>query len=97
MKNRDETQVLGALFLSFGQACVNFKIFVVEETRFLEHIRAEEWYPLEKFSHILHTVQEKYSDPAPILEQIGIEMMNLWYSHGPGKHIIQRGIIELPV
>jgi signal transduction histidine kinase/DNA-binding response OmpR family regulator len=92
MKKRDETQVVGTLFLSFGQACVNSKIFIAEEAHFLEHITAEGWYPLEKFSHILDIVREKYSDPAPILEQIGIEMMNLWYSHGPGKHIIQRGI-----
>ena len=92
MKNRDKTQILGALPLSFGQACINFKFLIAEETRFLEHINAEEWYPLEKVLNILNIVKEKYSDPAPIFEQIGIEMMNLWYSQGPGKHIITRGI-----
>ncbi len=92
MKNSDKTQILGALLLSSGQACINFKFLVAEETNFLEKIRAEEWYPLEEFLTFLNSVREKYSDPAPILEQIGIEMMNLWYSQGPGKQIIKRGI-----
>jgi len=42
--------------------------------------------------NILNIVKEKYSDSAPIFEQIGIEMMNLWFSYGPGKKIIKRGI-----
>ena len=91
MKNSDKTQILGALFLSFGQACVNFKFLIVEEIHFLKQIRADEWYPLEKFLHILNIVREKYSDPAPVFEQIGIEMMNQWYAQGPGKKIIRKG------
>jgi len=46
VKNNDETQILGTLFLSFGQACINFKFLIAEETHFLEQIRADEWYPL---------------------------------------------------
>lgn len=92
MKNLDKTQVLGALFLSFGQACINSKFLIAEETHFLEQIRADEWYPLKNFNAILNTIKMKFTDPAPIFEQIGIDMMNLWYSQGPGKHIIKRGI-----
>jgi len=92
MKNLDKTQVLGALFLSFGQACINYKFLIAEETYFLEQIRADEWYPLNSFNAILNKIKTKFTDPAPILEQIGIDMMNLWYSQGPGKHIIKRGI-----
>ena len=65
---------------------------MAEETRFLEQITAQEWYPLKKFLSILNVVRKKYSDPAPIFEQIGIEMMNLWYHQGPGKQIISRGV-----
>jgi hypothetical protein len=60
--------------------------------QFLEQIKAEEWYPLEKVLNILNLVGEKYSNPAPIFERIGIEMMNLWYSKGPGKNIVKRGV-----
>jgi hypothetical protein len=60
--------------------------------RFLEQIKPDEWYPLEQVLDILNIVGEKYSDPAPIFERIGIEMMSLWYSQGPGKEIIKRGV-----
>ena len=92
MKNRSKTQILGALPLSFGHACVNSKFLIAEEAHFLGQIKADEWYPLENVLNILNIIREKYSDPAPIFEQIGIDMMNLWYAKGPGKKIIKRGV-----
>jgi len=92
MKKHEETQILGALPLSFGQACLNFNFLLPEEMGFLEQIEPEEWYPIEKVLSILNSVGEKYSDPAPIYERIGMEMMSLWYSHGPGKQLIKRGV-----
>ena len=92
MKIRDNTQILGALPLSFGQVCINSNFLISEETRFLKQIRSDKWYPLEKVLNILNIIKEKYTDPAPIFEQIGIEMMNLWYSQGPGKEIIKKGV-----
>jgi len=92
MRTSDSTQISGTLPLSFGQACVNFQFLIAEETPFLAQIKPDAWYPLQRFSKILNTIREKYSDPAPILEQIGIEMMNQWYSQGPGKQIIKKGI-----
>ena len=92
MKNSDKTQILGALPLSFGQACINFNFLIAEETKFLEQLKPDKWYPLKKVLNILDTIKEKYSHPAPIFEQIGIEMMNLWYSQGPGKQFINKGI-----
>jgi len=92
MKKNAKPLILGVLPLSFTQACINFNFLIKEETSFLKDIQPAGWYPLEKFSNILNMVQMKYSNPAPILEQIGIEMMNLWYTQGPGKGIIKRGI-----
>ena len=92
MKSCEKTQILGALPLSFGQACINFNFLIAKETHFLKQIRADKWYPLENVLNIFNIVREKYSDPAPIFEQVGIEMMNLWYSQGPGKQIVKRGI-----
>jgi len=92
MNRQNNTQVSGIFPLSFGQACLNFNFLIGEESQFLEQIKVDEWYPLEEILNIFNLVKEKYSDPAPIFEQIGIEMMNLWYLHGPGKNIIKRGI-----
>jgi hypothetical protein len=92
MKNSDRTLILGALPLSFVRACINFQFLITEGTTFLEQIKPDEWYPLQHFSNILNNVREKYSDPAPVFERIGIEMMNQWYSQGPGKQIIKKGI-----
>ncbi len=59
MKNHNKTHILGSLFLSFGQACINFKFLIAEETHFLEQIRADEWYPLKKvFNNILNIVKK---------------------------------------
>ena len=41
---------------------------------------------------MLRIVLERYSDPGPILEQIGIEMMRFWYNVGPGKQYVRRGV-----
>ncbi|MEJ2136569.1 MAG: PAS domain S-box protein [Desulfofustis sp.] len=90
--SRGNAQILGALFLSFGQACSNYKFLMSEEILFLNQIKPDQWYPLGKFLQTLELVRTRYANPAVILEQIGIEMMNLWYSHGPGKKIIKRGI-----
>ena len=54
MKNSNKTQILGALLLSFGQACINFKFLIAQEMHFLEQIRADEWYPLAKFLKLLN-------------------------------------------
>ena len=92
MKYSGNTEILGTLFLSFGQACKNYKFLKPGEPNFPETINAERWYPLEFFLNTLNVIRNKYSDPSPIFEQIGIEMMNLWYLQGPGKQIISRGV-----
>jgi len=92
MNQKSNTQVLGIFPLSFKQACLNFNFLVGEESQFLEQMKADDWYPLENVLSILNIIKEKYADPAPIFEQIGIEMMNLWYSKGKGKQIVKKGI-----
>ncbi len=93
MQQRDEVQISGALFLAFGQACVNLNFYIDENTAaLLQQIQPAEWYPLETFNNVLRIVLERYSDPGPILEQIGIEMMRFWYNVGPGKQYVKRGV-----
>ncbi len=92
MRQQHEVQVSGALFLSFGQACINLNFYIEEDTRALfDRLRPEEWYPLEAFTTVLGIVAARYSDPAPVLEQIGIEMMRFWYDVGPGKQHVKQG------
>lgn len=49
MKSNDNAQILGALLLSFGQACRNYQFLISEETQFLGriqgciHLRADRW------------------------------------------------------
>jgi PAS domain S-box-containing protein len=92
MKTRDKTQILGTFALSFGQACKKFNFLIPAEMSFLEQIKPDKWYPLEKVLKIFNIIKEKYTDSAPILEQIGIEIMNIWFTKGPGKEVIKRGI-----
>lgn len=92
MKNLNGTKVLGILPMSFGEVCKNYNFLIAEEARFLEHINPEDWYPLEKVLKIFNFINENYSDPSPIFEQIGIEMMKLWYNKGAGKQIIKKGV-----
>ena len=92
MQEPHEVQVSGALFLAFRQACVNLNFYIDDETRTrFQVLEPAAWYPLGTFSRLLRLVTERYSDPAPILEQIGIEMMRFWYEVGPGKQHIKRG------
>ncbi len=92
MRQHDDVQVSEALFLAFGQACVNLHFYLEEDTRSLfDELRPEEWYSLATFDKVLRIVVERYSDPAPILEQIGIEMMRFWCEVGPGKQHVKRG------
>ena len=89
----EAVEVSGILFLSFVQACTNLDCYVDETvTDFLVDVRPDGWYALERYTHLLATVAERYARPAIILEQLGAEMMRLWYEMGPGKVLVQEGL-----
>ena len=92
MQDQDGVQVVGALILAIGQACVNLSFFIDEPTgQFLREAQPTEWYPVQKFTSLLEVVAARYVDPAPILERIGSEMIRLWYMTG-GAGLIHNAV-----
>lgn len=87
-----ELQVMGALLQGFGGACVNLKILGGDEVGpLLGGIEPPGFYPLARYRALTDLINRKYGDPAPIKEQAGVEMMNLWYNFGPGKALVTSG------
>lgn len=90
-----ETDVLvsGTLLLAFKGACVNLNFLIEDEVQaYLDTVQPAQWHPLDRYEHMVNVVTNKYIDPAPILEQIGIEIINVYYHFGPGKNDFQRGV-----
>lgn len=83
----------GTLLLGFANACVNLNIIVGPDAQALvKDIEPNAWYPLARFLELNRVLLESYKNPEPIFEQVGQEMMHMWYVHGPGKSIIKRGV-----
>ena len=83
----------GVFILSFARACMNLKIVVGAEAEQLAAASPREaWYPVERFTDTLAKLDRRFPDFDPIKEQIGVEMMKLWYELGPGRAIVKRGV-----
>jgi hypothetical protein len=87
-----DVRVRGSICLAVGQACVNLHFFADDAVRArLATMHPDEWYPLDVFLHLLDIVTTRYVDPAPILEQVGVEFARLWYEV-EGKHLVHTGV-----
>lgn len=87
-----QCQVFGATTLSYGQAWLNLKIIAGNEAAgLLKDMQPMGWYSGEIFKELEKIVVSKYKDYGPIMEKVGIEMMKMWYHHGPGKDLIKKG------
>ncbi|MDC0673888.1 hypothetical protein [Nannocystis radixulma] len=87
-----EPVVHGALMAGFAQACVNLNIVAGRRANaLLADIDMGRWFPLTKWMELERMVGESYANVEPIRLKLGIEMMTLWYHHGPGKMLIHRG------
>lgn len=93
MEDHDDVRVRGALCLAIGQACINLNFFIDETTKAaLAEIHPEEWCPLSTYLNLLDVVAARYADPAPIIEQIGVEMVRIWSEHGIDRSRIRNGL-----
>lgn len=89
----DQLEVFGALLMGYAQACVNLNIVAGTRAAALTaELEVNQWYPFARLKELEEIVLKAYADNAPIMERVGIEVMSSWYHHGPGKHIISRGI-----
>jgi hypothetical protein len=87
----DQVEMYGALLRSFLNAGESLKLLLQGEVEKIESFEPDKWYPLEEFRKLLR-LASRYKNHGSILEQIGVEMMNGWYHHGPGKGLISSGI-----
>ena len=44
----------------------------------------------------MEIVSDRFAEPEPIVERIGVEMMKVWCEFGPGKQLITRGVTTNP-
>lgn len=86
-------EMFGAILMSFAQACINLNILAAEDQAAdFKGFEPMQWYPAERYARMIAFINQKYTDPAPIKEKVGIEMMRLWYEFGPGKQIVKKGV-----
>jgi diguanylate cyclase (GGDEF)-like protein len=53
--------------------------------------RPDRWYPIAELNRALAVVQN-YSEPGPVLRQIGIVMIAEWHTRGPGGALVHTGL-----
>lgn len=93
IEEKKELEVFGATIHGFAQACINLNIVAgTKASNLTRNIEVNRWYPFEHLKECERIVFKHYENPKPILEKVGAEMMFSWYSFGPGKEIIKRGV-----
>ena len=91
-EQEEQLELLGIFLQSFGNACVNLKLLLGEQAEVLLSSKPDHWYSAGRFFDAVRSIEARFPDPAPIKERLGIEMMKLWYEHGPGRAIVKRGV-----
>lgn len=87
-----EMMVHGSLMLGYARACMNLNIVAGRRaTEMLEGIDLQKWYPLSRWHALERIVVQSYRNAPPIMLKVGIEMMSMWYHHGPGQTLIDSG------
>lgn len=85
-------KILGVTIRGFAQALSSLHIIAGSTVEsFFKDIDVMDWHPIEKFTELEKIVLQNYINAGPILERVGMAMMNDWYYHGPGKEIINSG------
>lgn len=91
-EGHEQLELLGIFLRSFGNACVNLKLLLGDGAAALLESSPDGWYPAKRFFDAVRSIEARFPDPEPIKERLGIEMMKLWYEHGPGRSIVKRGV-----
>ena len=93
MEAQEPVRVRGALCLAVAQACVNLNFWIDEALQErLAQISPVDWCPLSLYRGLVDVVTNRYPDPAPIREQIGVEVIRFWYQSAADKSKIRNGV-----
>jgi hypothetical protein len=88
-----EVKVSGPMLLCFAHACINHNIVMKNEV--IKYTADKDiltkWFPLQEYLDLCGAVTKKYNPPEPILVQIGIDMMKIWYE-AAGKNLVKSGL-----
>lgn len=88
-----ELKVAGALIQGYAQACLNLHIVAGRRaSQIINDIDMTDWYPLSHWTSLERIVLQSYTNAGPIMLRVGMEMMNAWYHHGPGKEALKQGV-----
>ncbi|AKV03996.1 hypothetical protein AKJ09_10659 [Labilithrix luteola] len=88
----NQLELTGIFLRSFANACVNLKVLFGEQADSLIASELGAWYPAQRFLDAVRSIERRFPNPEPIKERLGVEMMSLWYEHGPGRSIVTRGV-----
>jgi hypothetical protein len=88
-----QVEVSGPMLLCFAHACVNHQIVMKNEVaKFIDDKDiVSKWFPLQEYVNLCQSVEKKYSPAEPVLVQIGVDMMKIWYE-AIGKTLVKTGI-----
>ncbi|MBS2018511.1 MAG: hypothetical protein JST00_36940 [Deltaproteobacteria bacterium] len=88
-----DVKLAGYFVASVAQAFVHLRMLGGPEVETLcAGVEPTGHYPYPRFAALLATVEKRFKDMEPVLEQLGMQMMTDWYEHGPGKGIVTRGV-----
>jgi hypothetical protein len=78
--------------MGYAQACMNLNIVAGQQAmQLISGLQISDWYPLSRWHELEGLVLRSYRNSGPILVKVGMEMMRLWYQHGPGRSLVDRG------
>lgn len=86
------TKVHGSMLLCFAHACKNHQITLGHELeKFASPDVLGSWFDLSDYKNLCNKVSTIYTNPTPVLEKIGEEMMKIWFQ-AAGKNLIKSGV-----
>jgi hypothetical protein len=92
INSSNEMLVHGTLMMGYAQACLNLNIVAGRQAmELITKLQPNHWYPLSHMRELESFVLRSYKNSDPILLKVGIEMMRIWYTHGPGRSLVNRG------
>lgn len=86
----DGIELVGVFLHALATACVNLRIVAADEASQILTAEPAAWYPATQYADLVSSISRRYANSEPIKEQIGIEMMRLWFEHG-GRSLIASG------